>query len=82
MLVIDQGYIYILTRDGNGLRSIDHWRIVDLFKVFVDPEESALRFVVKGEEGQLKNINLESTQLVNIIARLREQASSIGLSLI
>jgi|JI10StandDraft_1071094.scaffolds.fasta_scaffold4526286_1 hypothetical protein len=45
-MIVDEGYIYLFVRENHGLRSVGHWRLIDLFKVFVDLEESQLRLVV------------------------------------
>lgn len=82
-MVIDEGYIYLLVRENHALRSVAHWRLIDLFKVFVDLEESQLRLVVTIEgSSQLLTRDFTSKQLSNIVARIREQSNSLGLSLV
>lgn len=82
-MVIDEGYIYLLKRENNFLQAVGHWRLVDLFKVFVDPEDSELRLVVQMEGShQLVIRDFKSDQLSNIVARLRENIKAVGLSLV
>ena len=38
-MVIDQGFIYVFARQKEGLQCIALWRLVDVFKVFVDLED-------------------------------------------
>lgn len=82
-MAIEEGYIYLLKRENNILQSVGHWRLVDLFKVFVDPEDSELRLVVQTEGShQLVMRDFKSDQLSNIVARLRENIKAIGLTLV
>lgn len=82
-MIVDEGYVYLLARERNGLRSIAFWRIVDLFKVFVDPEEARLRLVIQAKRGgPLEMRDFQSNQLGNIVARLRDKANSLGLALV
>ena len=46
-LYISQGYIYLLERQKAGLAVVSLWKLVDLFKIFVDYEDSKLRLVLK-----------------------------------
>ena len=74
--------MHFLRREKEGLRCMSSWRLVDVFKVFVDLEELEIRLVIKVEgDSQLIYRDYQSSQVKNIVARLSEQFSSIGLTL-
>lgn len=57
-MLVEQGFIYLLTRQGQSLAVTAHWRLVDVFKIFLDYEESRLRLVLReggGEQLQMKD---------------------------
>jgi hypothetical protein len=51
-MLVTQGYIYLLVRQGQGLVVSAHWRLVDVFKIFVDYEENKLRLVLREDGGE------------------------------
>jgi hypothetical protein len=59
-----------------------HWRLVDVFKVFLDYEESRLRLVLREDGGEhLITKDYESPAIRELLQRLGEQINAIGLSL-
>jgi hypothetical protein len=73
----------LFRKEKGGLKCIDHWRLLDVFKIFIDFEESTFRLVLKIEETDtLITRDFRSVQLKNILARLKNQTDAIGLSMI
>jgi hypothetical protein len=63
-MVVEQGYIYLLVRQGQGLVVSSHWRLVDVFKIFLDYEENKLRLVLREDGGEhLQMKDYESGQI-------------------
>ena len=79
-LLTDKGYLYLLAPEKEGLRVLTHWKLTDLFKVFVDSEESRLRLILKSGE-QLTSKDYISPHLKELTTQLQEQLSVIGLTM-
>lgn len=62
---------------------VAQWKLVNLFKVFLDLGDSRMRLVIKEEGSEVLAMkDYESAQLKELLARLGEQINSIGLSLV
>ena len=58
-------------------------KIKELFKIFADPEDSKLRLVFRVEgQDYLKNKNFQVKNIKDLIDKICEEASKIGLSVV
>ena len=58
-------------------------KIKELFKIFADPEDSKLRLVFRVEgQDYLKNKNFQVKNIKDLIDKICEEASRIGLSVV
>ena len=81
-LLFEGGFIYLLQNEGKGRgRVVARWKQIDLFKVYVDPEESRLRLVMREANEHIVNKDYTSAFLKEILEVLTEQLGAIGLVL-
>ena len=80
---VEEGYIYIFENTKQGYMTHGAYQLANLFKIFVDPEDSKVRLVfrVPGEE-LLKNKNFQVKSTQDFVDKLCEEASRVGLAIV
>ena len=66
-LVISNNYIYLLRKVGDGYMIQSSWKMDELFKIFIDPEDEKLRLIFRSMEGKkliTKNFEYDSSEQI------------------
>lgn len=66
-ILIEEGYIYVFEKTKDGYLTHSAFKLTDLFKIFVDFEESKIRLVFQVDREHLQNKNFQVKSCQEIV---------------
>ena len=75
-----EGYFYIFQRRNDGLYVCNSWKLVNLFKIFIDDEESKIRFVFTDDE-KIVTKDMGVKNIKKTMEKVLDELNKVGLKL-
>lgn len=75
-----EGYFYIFERRNDGLLVSNSWKLNQLFKIFIDEEESKIRFVFTEDE-RIVTKDMGVVNIKHTMEKLLDELKKVGLRL-